>query len=228
VTAIPRTFSCSDGRRTWDEELVVATALDDPPLTAILDAIGSVDWAALHHAYHAATDTPGHLVAAAVGDHRCRELAWDELWGTVHHQGTVYSATVAAVPILAALAHWEDYPNRAMALVYLRELAVGDGDHAAAVRQAVHDQVPALLANRRDEPEDVQRALLWLLTAFADHVPAYSDLVAALLPKQHRSTWNSVLAVSPEYWPNSDEEYDAFCDLEGWATNPAFKRLAGQ
>ena len=227
MAAIPSTFRCADNRRTWDEELVVAAAVDEPPLSVILDGIDEVDWTALSHAYHAATDTPAHLIAAAVGDQRCRELAWNELWGTVHHQGTVYSATVAAVPIVAALARWKDYPNRAMALVYLRELAVGDGEHAAAVRQEVHDQVPALLANWRDEPEDVQRALIWLLTAFPDHARARSDLVAALLPDQHRPTWENIMAVSPEYWPNSDEEYDAYCELEGWASDLAYKGLAG-
>ena len=227
VAAIPSTFRCADARREWDEELVVAAATDDPAVTAILDAIDEVDWAALSHAYHAATDTPAHLVAAAVGDARCRELAWSELWGTVHHQGTVYSATVAAVPIVAALARWKDYPNRAMALVYLRELAVGDGNQAAAVRREVHARVPAVWAHWRDEPEDVQRALIWLLTAFPDHATAYGDVVAAVLPEQHDPTWRSILAVSPEYWPSGDEEYDAYCELEGWACDLAYKGLAG-
>ena len=66
---------------------------------------------------HSTARSPAHLVAAAVGDDRCRGLAWDALWGTIHHQGTVYSATVAAVPIVTALARWEVYPNRSMALV---------------------------------------------------------------------------------------------------------------
>jgi hypothetical protein len=43
VAAIPSTFRCTDNRRTWDEELVVAAAVDKPPLTVILDGIDEVD-----------------------------------------------------------------------------------------------------------------------------------------------------------------------------------------
>jgi hypothetical protein len=224
---IPATFTCTTTRKTWEQELVVAAALDLPAVQAILEAIDAVDWPALSHAYHAATDTPAHLVAVAVGDERCRDLAWDELWGTIHHQGTVYSATVEAVPIFAAVARWQDYPNRAMALVYLRAIAVGDGDDAAAVRQAVHEQVPRLMADEHKQPQDVRRALVWLLTAFPDHATFYGDLPGRLLPAEHRPTWTSMLAAAPAYWPDSDAQYDAYCDFEGWATDLAYQGLAG-
>jgi hypothetical protein len=224
---IPKTFECSDSSKSWDEELIVAASLDLPAVRAILEAIDAVEWAALEHAYHAATDTPAHLVAVAVGDQRCQELAWNELWGTIHHQGTVYSATLPAVAIVATLARWKHYPNRAMALVYLHEIAVGDGSHAAEVRQAVHDEAPRLLSDQHQEPQEVQRALVWLLTAFPDHAAANDDLVARLLPDEHRLAWTAMVAAAPEYWPDSDAEYDAFCDFEAWATNLAYERLAG-
>ncbi len=219
MTVIPKTFKCADSSRSWDEELVVAAALDLPAVKAVLEAIDAVDWAALEHAYRAATDTPAHLVAVAVGDRRCQELAWSELWGTIHHQGTVYSATLPAVAIIAALARWKDYPNRAMAIVYLRDIAVGDGSHAAEVRLAVHDEAPRLLSDQQQEPQEVQRALVWLLTAFGDHAAANEELVARLLPEEHRPMWTEMLASGPEYWPDGDAEYDAFCELEAWATN---------
>jgi len=227
MTVIPQRFECTTTERTWEEELVVAAPLDSPPAIAILEAIDAVDWATLSHAYRAATDTRAHLIAVAVGDDRGRHLAWNELWGSVRHQGTVYSATVAAVPIVAALARWVDYPERAMALVYLRELAVGDGHDAPVVRAGVHAAAPGLFANRLDEPEAVQRALVWLLTAFPDHAVTYGDLVAAALPEAHRDTWRHMLAVSPDHWPDSDAEYDAYSEFEGWASELAYTPLAG-
>lgn len=226
MTVIPRTFQCTTTERTWEEELVVAAPLGHPPVIAILAAIDAVDWGALSHAYHAATDTRAHLMAVAVGDERGRHLAWNELWGSVRHQGTVYSATVAAVPIVTALARWVDYPDRAMALVYLRELAVGDGPDAPAVRAGVDDAAPGLLANRLEEPEAVQRALVWLLSAFPDHAATYGDVVTAVLPEAHRDTWQHMLAVSPGYWPGSDAEYDAYSEFEGWASDLAYTPLA--
>ena len=226
MTVIPRAFECTTSERSWEEELVVVAPLDSPPAIAILAAIDAVDWAALSHAYHAATDTRAHLIAVAVSDDRGRHLARNELWGSVRHQGTVDSATVAAVPIIAALARWADYPDRAMALVYLRELAVGDGREAPVVRAGVHDEAPALLANGLEEPEAVQRALVWLLTAFPEHAVTRGHLVAAVLPEAHRDTWQHVLAVSPDYWPDSDAEYDAYSALERWASVLAFTPLA--
>jgi hypothetical protein len=33
-----------------------------------------------------------------------RQAAWWELWGNIHHQGSVYEATLPAVDLLIALA----------------------------------------------------------------------------------------------------------------------------
>jgi hypothetical protein len=59
------------------------------------------DWADLGHAYGTAEDTPG-LLAQAAGDPDDR--AWDELWSRICNQGTVYTASYAALPELAAIA----------------------------------------------------------------------------------------------------------------------------
>ena len=58
-------------------------------------------WASLRHAYGSADDIPGLLAAAEV-DANDRQT-WDALW-RLCHQGTVYSASLPALPALAAMA----------------------------------------------------------------------------------------------------------------------------
>lgn len=61
------------------------------------------DWAALHHAYGEATDVP-ELVRAASASGEEHGPAWDDVWSCLCHQGTVYSASYAAIPLLADVA----------------------------------------------------------------------------------------------------------------------------
>lgn len=58
------------------------------------------DWAALTDAYGRADGVPTLLVAAGLDD----PAAWEELWGRLCHQGTVSTASYAAIPHLAVLA----------------------------------------------------------------------------------------------------------------------------
>ena len=68
--------------------------------------LGDPRWAQLQHAYGPASDLPALLTRAATdprpGHHR--ESAWFDLWSALCHQGDAYSASLAAVPHLVALA----------------------------------------------------------------------------------------------------------------------------
>lgn len=60
------------------------------------------DWASLRDAYGSAEQVAALLAAAeqaGTGD----GSAWDDLWGRLCHQGTVYSASYAALPALATM-----------------------------------------------------------------------------------------------------------------------------
>ena len=63
-----------------------------------LDGLDRVDWARLKHAYGPATDVPAMLRELA-GDGEASH-AFDELFTSLNHQGSVYSATSAAIPFL--------------------------------------------------------------------------------------------------------------------------------
>ncbi|GLY74583.1 hypothetical protein [Actinoallomurus iriomotensis] len=76
----------------------------------MLDGLDDVAWSELGHAYGDAGDVPDLLRRAAAGGDEAGE-ALAELYGCVFHQGTVYSATVAAVPFLTELARCAPEPR---------------------------------------------------------------------------------------------------------------------
>lgn len=64
-----------------------------------------VDWTILRHAYGAAGDVPA-LLNSLTPD--AADEVWGELWSRICHQGSVYSASFAALPVLAeTAARWQ-------------------------------------------------------------------------------------------------------------------------
>ncbi|MFF9408187.1 hypothetical protein ACF1B0_22095 [Streptomyces anandii] len=62
----------------------------------------TLDWSHLKHAYGSASDLP--RLFDDVGDPELAEVAWEELWASLYHQGSVYTASFAALPVLADIA----------------------------------------------------------------------------------------------------------------------------
>ncbi|MGC5018397.1 HEAT repeat domain-containing protein [Micromonospora sp. DT47] len=125
----------------------------------MLDGLDEIDWKGLTHAYGPAVDTPGLLRAVASTDEEEADEALDAIVGSVFHQGTVYPATVPAVPFLAELASTAPH-QRATILATVGMLADPHhayGDEEAEVREAVRaqaDRFPPLL----DDPDPEIRA----------------------------------------------------------------------
>jgi hypothetical protein len=94
----------------------------------VFTGIHEVDWASLRHAYGSAEDVPGLLRGLTSADPAERGTALDELYGSLHHQGRVYDATLACVPFLLRLAAHEGVPERAGLVDLL--VSIGDGDRA--------------------------------------------------------------------------------------------------
>lgn len=72
------------------------------------------DWADLTHAYGSAQDIPGLLEQATPDS---TSPVWTELWSRLCHQGTVYSASFAALPALTVLARRWSAADRVAPLV---------------------------------------------------------------------------------------------------------------
>lgn len=133
--------------------------LDDPP------------WGALSHAYGPADDIPEVIRAVASADEDEADAAVDELFGSVFHQGTVYSAAVAALPFIAELAVAPKVHHRSL-LVYLlgamADPAEAYGTKVAAVRAAVTAEVPRLLPLLADPDPGVRETAAYTLAHCPD------------------------------------------------------------
>ncbi|MEU5989932.1 hypothetical protein ABZ806_13250 [Spirillospora sp. NPDC047418] len=103
--------------------------------------VGDVDWASLDHAHGTAADVPRLLRAAVGRDADAAEQALGELAARITHQGTLYSATAAAVPALIRLACSRRTRRRPE---LLRQLALIAESEAAP--RAVLDDVRSALA----------------------------------------------------------------------------------
>ena len=76
------------------------------------DELDRIDWGRLEHAFGSAKDVPELIRDLTSRRRKRRERALYELFGNIHHQGTVYSATAAAVPFLAELLRSDDTDPR--------------------------------------------------------------------------------------------------------------------
>ena len=85
------------------------------------------DWSELTHAYGSAEDVPNSLADLNSQDEQVRENASSELFATIWHQGTVYPATVKALPELVTLFKSLTCADRDLVAVLLASIASGDG-----------------------------------------------------------------------------------------------------
>ncbi|MFI1015221.1 HEAT repeat domain-containing protein [Streptomyces sp. NPDC020965] len=124
--------------------------------------LDSVRWADLEHAYGEAGDLPGILRALA-GDEPAAAEAFDELWGSILHQGTVYSATVAAVPFLARAA--TAGVRTVELLLLLGGMAQSEDEYGiaepGACRAAVVAELPLILPMMDSADGAVRQAAAW-------------------------------------------------------------------
>lgn len=104
-------------------------------------------WAELEHAYGPARQVPDWL--RGLGDPSRASRCLDELFGSITHQGTRYSATASAIPFLVDTAVDPANPNRALVLGLVHFAGNGFvGDHLDWQRQ-------------RDEQADPDERACW-------------------------------------------------------------------
>lgn len=108
----------------------------DPPW---LEGLSTVDWSAVEHAHGPATDVPALLRAAVSDDPDHRDFAWELLFETVWHQGTVYSASATVVLFLFRLLEADGVPGQSVAAQLLASIA--DGHSYLAVHAATPESL---------------------------------------------------------------------------------------
>lgn len=226
---IPKRFASLAADNPESVPIVVRGDLEWDQAEPILEAIWEVDWSAYSHAYGSADDVENQLVAVTVGDEATRKGAWWNLWGNVHHQGTIYGAAVPAVPILAALARWRSYPDRAEAVLFLREVAAAPGVvvwRYGRDNEIVHDDEAQKTLGARlvahidrisrpvldswaSDPPDVRRALVHLLTSLPNQRKHYARRLEGELPARFRNAWLDSFSERPSLEMNDEiDEYE--------------------
>lgn len=113
----------SDEARSARWERALTTLRENPP--TILADIATIDWGNLRHAYGSAGDVPELLMLLLSEDEIIREDVYEELYGNICHQGTIYEASAYAVPFLLRLLDYPGTPDKGSILHLLTSLAEG-------------------------------------------------------------------------------------------------------
>ncbi|MGW0122072.1 hypothetical protein [Streptomyces sp. NPDC003327] len=156
-----------------------------------LDGLDARPWASSSHAYGSAEDVPDLLRALTGTDADAASAALSELYGSVLHQGTVYPASVEAVPFLAGIAAAGHRTADVLAL--LGGMAESEDEHGVergAVRAAVAEQGALLLPLLADPDPDVRRTAAWAVS----HTRAPGGVLPALCARWAEETEPAVLA----------------------------------
>jgi hypothetical protein len=93
----------------------------------VLDGLDDVPWSELTHAYGEATDVPALIRSLVSVDDAEREHARHELFGNIWHQGTVYQATIYALPFLVNLLRDPLSPDRDALALLVASIIAGRG-----------------------------------------------------------------------------------------------------
>lgn len=166
-----------------------------------LAGLDDVEWDELEHAYGTAEDVPDRLRALATGDEDARRDARYWLSGSIHHQGTIYSATAPAVPFLVRLACDPATNDRAWIVRFLADLAVsspedyvwsgaprgrpeGDDDPLAMSYAAVEAALPQIVALLDDADPAVRANAAYTASFFFEHAAKVRDAVRARLASE--------------------------------------------
>ena len=92
-----------------------------------LSDLDDVDWSSLQHAYGSAEDVPALIRSLVSSDPEVRKQAIYDAFGNIWHQGTIYEATVEAVPFLVRIAVTAGVPDRGRIIELLAAIAAGTG-----------------------------------------------------------------------------------------------------
>lgn len=132
---------------------------------------GVTNWAYLSDAYGSSERVPSLLAAAGESGAEFGE-AWDEVWSRLYHQGTVYSASYAALPLLAELC------SRLPARGYMSGLQLAASILASTDGPESNSDVRAAFAAEIAQMRDIAETALRLAVDDTEFIYALEALAA--------------------------------------------------
>ncbi|TWJ07747.1 hypothetical protein LX16_4909 [Stackebrandtia albiflava] len=151
------------------------------------------DWSSLGHAYGSAEDIPEKLERLRAAP---TSALWTDLWSALCHQGTVYSASYAALDWLTDTARSSD-PEQAKSALALAGAILGSDDRPDGI-----EQIRARYAPQIGVMSDITRRHLSTETAYLEFV----NLLETMLELEGAEGWPSRLL-----WGIRSEEYEIDC-----------------
>lgn len=176
------------------------------------EGLDAIDWASLSHAYGSAHDVPALIRGLASSDDDRRIGALDAMYSGLVHQGSVYPASVAAVPHLVEILQHDGVRHRESVLELLARFAVGLPDEhvvpgfdpsrcddvARQCHAAVDEAASTVLELLEDDDVRVRASaafvLAWCPGDRAETIPALEERFE---PREHPAVQSSaILALS--------------------------------
>jgi len=124
----------------------------------MLETLHTIPWNTLEHAYGSASDVPDLIRALASPEQQTYQAALGHLWGSVIHQGTVYSSTAYVVPFFCELLEAAEVQNKTALLDYLAAIAHGASYCDVHIRQPERRNTPEMQQQIAQELRWVQAA----------------------------------------------------------------------
>lgn len=135
----------------------------------ILTGLETIDWTVLQDAYGSAAQVPNRLRALLSNDDAVRSEALIELFGSVWHQGTIYSVSAHVIPFLVELLSAPEVKDKPSIVVLLANIAGGRGYYEAheTILQKLAKRPLDFRAKRGEEMRTVEAVRL----AASPHIP---------------------------------------------------------
>lgn len=165
------------------------------------EGLEGVDWSTLHHAYGPADDVP-EMLRMLAGDGRASR-AFDRLFTSLCHQGTVYSATSAVIPFLFQLLK----DGRQRMLIHF--LAAAAEARQVAISAELNKGVPVVVKFLSSDDPEEREAAAQILGAVTDGTEEAAAALNAQLAveedDQTRAALSEALSrLDDEYSPDED------------------------
>src|SRR5450755_1873395 len=92
-----------------------------------LAGLNNVPWAQLQDAYGSAADVPNEIRALVAEDADARNAAFKALFSNIWHQGTIYEASIHALPFLIEILRSDSCPDRNRLVLLVSCIVAGHG-----------------------------------------------------------------------------------------------------
>ena len=152
----------------------------------MLEKLDEIGWSSLQHAYGEASDVPGQIRALISDDETERNKAFYELCGNIYHQGTLYEATVSAIPFLLEIYNFQKAPNHEQIVLLVALIASGKGCYSKlgiteSIRKLIRPYLPSLISYLRHEESHLRQASFLALIPYVAEEPDYRSLLEEAL-----------------------------------------------